>query len=169
MWEISWCCMSLLSKFEWPRIRKDESIILLPYYICQIICMSCCFQNLNDLEKGKMKASFCYHIVFARLFVNSPFPFGFWVVILMLSLFPLIFTGDQGFLNSYYAAFANAHLFKPNMAPELMKSRPVPDMERLSTLYNADVGLYMLVNKASVWLKHFLFSFLIFEEVTEML
>ncbi|KAI6692773.1 hypothetical protein NL676_020483 [Syzygium grande] len=30
---------------------------------------------------------------------------------------------------------------------EVLKSRPVPEMERLSTLYNADVGLYMLANK----------------------
>uniref|UniRef100_A0A7N0VHZ7 Hexosyltransferase n=2 Tax=Kalanchoe fedtschenkoi TaxID=63787 RepID=A0A7N0VHZ7_KALFE len=55
--------------------------------------------------------------------------------------------GDQGFLNSYYAGFANAHLFEPNLPEEVRKSRPVPEMERLSTLYNADVGLYMLANK----------------------
>ncbi|KAI3888878.1 hypothetical protein MKX03_036062 [Papaver bracteatum] len=55
--------------------------------------------------------------------------------------------GDQGFLNSYFTGFANAHVFEPNLSPEVMKSRPVPDMERLSTLYNADVGLYMLANK----------------------
>lgn len=55
--------------------------------------------------------------------------------------------GDQGFLNSYYDGFANAHLFEPNLPPDVMKSRPVPEMERLSTLYNADVGLYMLANK----------------------
>ncbi|XP_024025163.1 inositol phosphorylceramide glucuronosyltransferase 1 [Morus notabilis] len=55
--------------------------------------------------------------------------------------------GDQGFLNSYYAGFANAHVFEPNLSPEVLNSRPVPEMERLSTLYNADVGLYMLANK----------------------
>ncbi|KAK7376282.1 hypothetical protein VNO78_34746 [Psophocarpus tetragonolobus] len=55
--------------------------------------------------------------------------------------------GDQGFLNSYYAGFPNAHLFEPNLAPEMLDTRPVPEMERLSTLYNADVGLYMLANK----------------------
>ncbi|XP_010024933.2 inositol phosphorylceramide glucuronosyltransferase 1 [Eucalyptus grandis] len=55
--------------------------------------------------------------------------------------------GDQGFLNSYYSDFANAHLFEPNLSPEVLKSRPAPKMERLSTLYNADVGLYMLANK----------------------
>lgn len=58
-------------------------------------------------------------------------------------------TGDQGFLNSYYADFPNAHLFEPNLSPEARKSKPVPKMERLSTLYNADVGLYMLANKVS--------------------
>ncbi|XP_044482389.1 inositol phosphorylceramide glucuronosyltransferase 1 isoform X1 [Mangifera indica] len=55
--------------------------------------------------------------------------------------------GDQGFLNSYYPDFPNAHVFEPNLSPEVLKSKPVPDMERLSTLYNADVGLYMLANK----------------------
>ncbi|PON45970.1 Glycosyl transferase [Parasponia andersonii] len=55
--------------------------------------------------------------------------------------------GDQGFLNTYYAGFANAHVFEPNLPPEVLNSRPVPEMERLSTLYNADVGLYMLANK----------------------
>ncbi|KAJ6843886.1 inositol phosphorylceramide glucuronosyltransferase 1 [Iris pallida] len=55
--------------------------------------------------------------------------------------------GDQGFLNSYYADFPNAHLFVPNLSAEIRNSRPQPEMERLSTLYNADVGLYMLANK----------------------
>ncbi|KAJ7973527.1 Hexosyltransferase [Quillaja saponaria] len=55
--------------------------------------------------------------------------------------------GDQGFLNSYYSGFPNAHVFEPNLSQEVLNSRPVPEMERLSTLYNADVGLYMLANK----------------------
>ncbi|XP_022965663.1 inositol phosphorylceramide glucuronosyltransferase 1-like isoform X1 [Cucurbita maxima] len=55
--------------------------------------------------------------------------------------------GDQGFLNSYYSNFPNAHVFEPNLSPEVLRSRPAPEMERLSTLYNADVGLYMLANK----------------------
>ncbi|ERM98542.1 hypothetical protein AMTR_s01134p00004530 [Amborella trichopoda] len=55
--------------------------------------------------------------------------------------------GDQGFLNSYYAGFANAHVFEPNLSLEVRNSRLTPEMERLSTLYNADVGLYMLANK----------------------
>ncbi|KAK6929774.1 Glycosyl transferase, family 8, partial [Dillenia turbinata] len=55
--------------------------------------------------------------------------------------------GDQGFLNSYYADFPNAPLFEPNLSPAERNSRPIPEMERLSTLYNADVGLYMLANK----------------------
>ena len=49
--------------------------------------------------------------------------------------------GDQGFLNSYYPDFQNARVFDPSLSPEALKARPVPDMERLSTLYNADVGL----------------------------
>ena len=58
------------------------------------------------------------------------------------------YTGDdQGFLNSYYSDFPNAHVFDPNIPQEVLKSRTVPKMERLSTLYNADVGLYMLANK----------------------
>ncbi|GAU21889.1 hypothetical protein TSUD_33860, partial [Trifolium subterraneum] len=55
--------------------------------------------------------------------------------------------GDQGFLNSYYNGFPNARVFEPNLSPEILDTRPVPEMERLSTLYNADVGLYMLANK----------------------
>ncbi|KAJ4968728.1 hypothetical protein NE237_015429 [Protea cynaroides] len=55
--------------------------------------------------------------------------------------------GDQGFLNSYYPGFPNAHVFEPNLSSDVIKSRQVPEMERLSTLYNADVGLYMLANK----------------------
>nr|AFK39755.1 unknown [Lotus japonicus] len=55
--------------------------------------------------------------------------------------------GDQGFLNSYYPGFPNARVFEPNLSPEILNSRPIPEMERLSTLYNADVGLYMLANK----------------------
>uniref|UniRef100_A0A1D1YP29 Hexosyltransferase n=1 Tax=Anthurium amnicola TaxID=1678845 RepID=A0A1D1YP29_9ARAE len=55
--------------------------------------------------------------------------------------------GDQGFLNSYYSGFANAHIFDPSLPSEVRNAGPVPEMERLSTLYNADVGLYMLANK----------------------
>ncbi|KAL3834048.1 hypothetical protein ACJIZ3_008784 [Penstemon smallii] len=54
--------------------------------------------------------------------------------------------GDQGFLNSYFPDFASARIFDPNASPEKLKSS-LPQMERLSTLYNADVGLYMLANK----------------------
>ncbi|GAB4855358.1 Inositol phosphorylceramide glucuronosyltransferase 1 [Ancistrocladus abbreviatus] len=64
-----------------------------------------------------------------------------------VSTLPSYTGGDQGFLNSYYVGFANAHLFDPDLSPEELKSRPVPEMQRLSTLYNADVGLYMLANK----------------------
>lgn len=71
-------------------------------------------------------------------------------------------TGDQGFLNSYYSGFANAHVFEPNLSPDVMKSRPVPEMERLSTLYNADVGLYMLANKVQMLLIFKFFTATIF-------
>ncbi|PHU14404.1 Inositol phosphorylceramide glucuronosyltransferase 1 [Capsicum chinense] len=60
--------------------------------------------------------------------------------------------GDQGFLNSYYVGFANAHIYEPNLPSDILNSRKVPEMERLSTLYNADVGLYMLANKGSALL-----------------
>nr|CAE05448.4 OSJNBa0073E02.8 [Oryza sativa Japonica Group] len=49
---------------------------------------------------------------------------------------------DQGFLNSYYADFANSHVYEPEKP-----YTPEPETQRLSTLYNADVGLYMLANK----------------------
>lgn len=54
--------------------------------------------------------------------------------------------GDQGFLNSYYVGFADADLFDPDLSPEIRQARP-KKMERLSTLYNADVGLFALANK----------------------
>ncbi|KAL6903695.1 hypothetical protein ACP4OV_004508 [Aristida adscensionis] len=50
--------------------------------------------------------------------------------------------GDQGFLNSYYADFPNSRVFEPESP-----LTPEPETQRLSTLYNADVGLYMLANK----------------------
>lgn len=64
-----------------------------------------------------------------------------------VSILPSYTGGDQGFLNSYFEDFANAHLFEPNLTSEERNSRGVQKMERLSTLYNADVGLYMLANK----------------------
>ncbi|KAH6555007.1 hypothetical protein KP509_07G088900 [Ceratopteris richardii] len=64
-----------------------------------------------------------------------------------VNILPSYTGGDQGFLNSYYADFPNAHLFNPELSKEERKGRPLPSMERLSTLYNADVGLYMLANK----------------------
>ncbi|KAI8556221.1 hypothetical protein RHMOL_Rhmol05G0235400 [Rhododendron molle] len=64
-----------------------------------------------------------------------------------VNLLPSYTGGDQGFLNSYYTGFANAHLFEPDLPQQWLHSRPIPEMERLSTLYNADVGLYMLANK----------------------
>jgi hypothetical protein len=54
----------------------------------------------------------------------------------------LIHAGDQGFLNSYYADFANSRVYEPDSP-----LTPEPETQRLSTLYNADVGLYMLANK----------------------
>lgn len=41
-------------------------------------------------------------------------------------------------------------MFDPEISSEVVNSKPVPEMERLSTLYNADVGLYMLANKV-IW------------------
>lgn len=40
-------------------------------------------------------------------------------------------------------------MFDPEISAEVVNSKPVPGMERLSTLYNADVGLYMLANKVN--------------------
>jgi hypothetical protein len=54
----------------------------------------------------------------------------------------LIHAGDQGFLNSYYSDFANSRVYEPDSP-----LTPEPETQRLSTLYNADVGLYMLANK----------------------
>lgn len=73
----------------------------------------------------------------------------------------LVLIGDQGFLNAYYAGFPSARVFDPNVSPEEQDSRLVAEMERLSTLYNADVGLYMLANKVGST-----FDFLFFLDVS---
>lgn len=64
-----------------------------------------------------------------------------------VAVLPSYTGGDQGFLNSYYADFPNAHLFDPSIPDEVVRSKPEPETQRLTTLYNADVGLYMLANK----------------------
>ncbi|KAJ3690125.1 hypothetical protein LUZ61_019289 [Rhynchospora tenuis] len=64
-----------------------------------------------------------------------------------VAVLPSYTGGDQGFLNSYYADFPNAHLFDPSIPEEVVQSKPEPETQRLTTLYNADVGLYMLANK----------------------
>jgi len=55
--------------------------------------------------------------------------------------------GDQGFLNSYYAGFASSPLFQPGDVP-MPRTSPLPaapgSTARLSTAFNADVGLYVL-------------------------
>ncbi|GMN22661.1 hypothetical protein TIFTF001_040315 [Ficus carica] len=58
--------------------------------------------------------------------------------------------GDQGFLESYFPGFANARIFEPNLPPEILDSRPVPKMERLPTIYNADVGQCVISNNWKV-------------------
>ncbi|KAJ0827743.1 putative glucuronosyltransferase [Helianthus annuus] len=54
-------------------------------------------------------------------------------------VFPLSL-GDQGFLNAYYTGFPSARVFDPNISTEEVNSKPAAEMERLSALYNADVG-----------------------------
>lgn len=60
-----------------------------------------------------------------------------------IKVLPSYTGGDQGFLNSYFQDFINAPLFDPRRPPG-----PGGGAEfRLPTVYNADVGLYMLANK----------------------
>ncbi|KAM3233922.1 inositol phosphorylceramide glucuronosyltransferase 1-like [Capsicum annuum] len=73
--------------------------------------------------------------------------------------------GDQGFLNSYYVGFANAHIYEPNLSSDILNSRKVPEIKRLSTLYNADVGLYMIANKVSFRFKRLPFFECVFSWV----
>lgn len=49
-------------------------------------------------------------------------------------------------MESYFPGFANARIFEPNLPPEILDSRPVPKMERLPTIYNADVGQCVISN-----------------------
>ncbi|KAL9247998.1 hypothetical protein vseg_021365 [Gypsophila vaccaria] len=106
-------------------------------------------QNIDDLFKcGK----FCANLKHSErlnsgVLVVEPSEALFNDMVKKIKTLPSYTGGDQGFLNSYYVGFANARLFEPNLSPEEFASRPTPKMERLSTLYNADVGLYMLANK----------------------
>ncbi|XP_027161644.1 inositol phosphorylceramide glucuronosyltransferase 1 [Coffea eugenioides] len=106
-------------------------------------------KNIEDLFKcGK----FCANLKHSErlnsgVMVVEPSEEVFKDMMRQVNTLPSYTGGDQGFLNSYYAGFANAHVFQPDLKPEVLNSRPVPEMERLSTLYNADVGLYMLANK----------------------
>ncbi|KAH9605474.1 hypothetical protein KSS87_006089 [Heliosperma pusillum] len=106
-------------------------------------------QNIDDLFKcGK----FCANLKHSErlnsgVLVVEPSEVLFSDMMKKITTLPSYTGGDQGFLNSYYVGFANAHLFEPNLSPEELKSKPAPSMQRLSTLYNADVGLYMLANK----------------------
>ena len=55
-------------------------------------------------------------------------------------------SGDQGFLNSYFADLPAAPLFDPqrNATSAGGGSAAAPRVLRLPTAYNADVGLYVL-------------------------
>ncbi|ESW15943.1 hypothetical protein PHAVU_007G116100 [Phaseolus vulgaris] len=106
-------------------------------------------KNIEDLFKcGK----FCANLKHSErlnsgVMVVQPSAAVFNDMMSKINTLPSYTGGDQGFLNSYYSGFPNAHIFEPNLTPEMLENRPVPEMERLSTLYNADVGLYMLANK----------------------
>ncbi|WVY97842.1 hypothetical protein V8G54_029993 [Vigna mungo] len=106
-------------------------------------------KNIEDLFKcGK----FCANLKHSErlnsgVMVLQPSAAVFNDMMSKVNTLPSYTGGDQGFLNSYYSGFPNAHIFEPNLTPEMLENRPVPEMERLSTLYNADVGLYMLANK----------------------
>ncbi|KAG9438961.1 hypothetical protein H6P81_019126 [Aristolochia fimbriata] len=106
-------------------------------------------KNIEDLFKcGK----FCANLKHSErmnsgVMVVEPSETTFKDMMRQVGTLPSYTGGDQGFLNSYYVGFANAHVFDPNLTLEEINSKPEPEMQRLSTLYNADVGLYMLANK----------------------
>ncbi|KAL5216253.1 hypothetical protein ABZP36_007654 [Zizania latifolia] len=101
-------------------------------------------KNIDDLFKcGK----FCGNLKHSErmnsgVMVVEPSENVFKDMIRQIDSLPSYTGGDQGFLNSYYADFANSRVYEPDSP-----STPEPETQRLSTLYNADVGLYMLANK----------------------
>ncbi|XP_061371339.1 inositol phosphorylceramide glucuronosyltransferase 1-like isoform X2 [Gastrolobium bilobum] len=109
--------------------------------------------NMTDYKKELFKCGkFCANLKHSErlnsgVMVLQPSTTVFNDMMSKVNTLPSYTGGDQGFLNSYYSGFPNAHIFEPNLTPEVLDTRPVPEMERLSTLYNADVGLYMLANK----------------------
>lgn len=144
-----WVCLWRLFYFFAIRVGNFfffETVLVLfhcfqPPYWCLVYCHECHY------------SSYCCNIIGPIL--------GWWIPSIFypnLSLMKFHSAGDQGFLNSYYSDFPNAHLFKPNIPLEVVKSQLAPEMERLSTLYNADVGLYMLANKVLIF-QMFIFYF----------
>lgn len=103
-------------------------------------------KTLPSYTGGTVIFAYYYWGMLFFIYTNMNFLYFNLIDLRTIGYFPA-FTGDQGFLNSYYSGFPNAHVFEPDLSPDILDSRPVPEMERLSTLYNADVGLYMLANK----------------------
>ncbi|KAM7251356.1 hypothetical protein ACFE04_023239 [Oxalis oulophora] len=106
-------------------------------------------KNIEDLFKCR---KFCANLKHSErlnsgVMVVEPSKTLFNDMMTKVKTLPSYTGGDQGFLNSYYSDFPNARVFDPTLTKEELSIRPVPEMERLSTLYNADVGLYMLANK----------------------
>jgi hypothetical protein len=52
--------------------------------------------------------------------------------------------GDQGFLNSYFWELKNAQMFEPN------STKNHQEIQRISSIYNYDVGMYYLSSKLLV-------------------
>ncbi|KAG8380698.1 hypothetical protein BUALT_Bualt06G0043000 [Buddleja alternifolia] len=141
-----WGVYTKLKIFNMTNYKKGEVIIIrLVYLDADTIVV----KNIEDLFKCR---NFCANLKHSErlnsgVMVVEPSEQVFNDMMTKINTMYSYTGGDQGFLNSYFPDFANARIFDPHASPEQLKSRPVPQMERLSTLYNADVGLYMLANK----------------------
>ncbi|PPD87849.1 hypothetical protein GOBAR_DD15210 [Gossypium barbadense] len=134
-----------------PNQVRPKSVSLLEF-ACAVVYLDAdtiVVKSIEDLFKCE---KFCANLKHSErlnsgVMVVEPSEAVFNDMMSKVNTLPSYTGGDQGFLNSYYSGFPNSHVFDPNIPQEVLKVRPVPEMEQLSTLYNADVGLYMLANK----------------------
>ncbi|CAI0433754.1 unnamed protein product [Linum tenue] len=140
-----WGVYTKLKIFNMTNYRKVQTVCAVVYLDADTIVV----KNIEDLFKC---SKFCANLKHSErlnsgVMVVEPSEVVFSDMMTKVNTMYSYTGGDQGFLNSYFPDFPNAHLFQPGLSKEELDSRPTPNMERLSTLYNADVGLYMLANK----------------------
>eukprot|EP00271_Cylindrocystis_brebissonii_P019979 TRINITY_DN639_c0_g3_i1.p1 TRINITY_DN639_c0_g3~~TRINITY_DN639_c0_g3_i1.p1 ORF type:complete len:572 (-),score=88.70 TRINITY_DN639_c0_g3_i1:620-2335(-) len=106
---------------------------------------------VNSIEDLFLTHGFCANIRHSEKFnagvlVLEPSSQMFASMLTKVESLPSYDGGDQGFLNEYFHGIVNARLFDSR---DLDRSFPAtnPPMQRLQTVYNADLGLHVLANR----------------------